>query len=97
MGLNLQGQQVRQQWQENRPKMYADLVAKGTLVATIQAKQDLWAEVMSDCLGRHPRQGGPMDYHQAQEIANPILFLPSEEDVPELPGEPNQSPAETTG
>jgi hypothetical protein len=32
-----------------------------------------------------------MDYHQAEEIANPIIFLPSEEDVPELPGDPAES------
>jgi len=57
----------------------------------IQERQDLWAETMSQCLGRHPRNGGPMDYHQAEEIANPIIFLPSEEDVPELPGDPAES------
>lgn len=69
-------EKVREHWEMFRPRMYRDLVKRGALVQSIRERLDLWAESMAQCL----RSG--LDYHQAEELANPIILLRDEEDVP---------------
>jgi len=82
--LDPAAQKVKAHWLEHRPKMAAQLQHEGKLDQAVLSATNL----MSDALAEMVQAG--MDYNRALEIARPMAYLPSEEDVPELPA--NQSP-----
>ncbi len=81
--LDPEAQRVKAHWLEHRPNMASQLQQQGQLNQQVQAATDLMRESQADLVGKG------MDYQQALEQSRPIAYLPSEEDVPELPNNPN--------
>lgn len=81
---------VRNHWLQHRPKMAAELTRQNQLTAAVKSATDQMKDSQADLVSRG------MDYQQALEISRPIAYLPSEEDVPDLPGNPFLPLPETT-
>lgn len=89
MPLNSLGIQIERHWREHRPKMVAELEKTNQLEAAIEAAQDLTLDAEAAAV----RAG--MQPHEARErFREEWAFLPSEEDVPDLP---NGHPAQWLG
>ncbi len=68
-----------EQWSEARPKLVQQLRAQGTLKLYLQRASDRTSEVLGDLVD------GGASWDQAWEKASrEELFLPAEEDVPDL-------------
>ena len=77
------GLQAKEHWKEHRPKMYRQLEESGRLEDALYAAQELTVAAMADLIERG------VNWYQAWElIREEWLFLPSEEDVPELGSDP---------
>lgn len=98
MALNSLGVQIEKHWRAHRPRMVQALEASGQLATALETAQDLTLTAEAEAI----QQGMAPD--QARErFRQEWAFLPSEEDVPDLPhGDPAQwrgpaKPASTTG
>ncbi len=89
--LDPEQQRVAAHWRKYRPIMSGQLMNRNQFNPAVQSATDLMRESQASLVG----QG--MDYSQALEKSRPIAYLPSEEDVPELPGNPLLPLPETTG
>lgn len=75
------------QWKKYRPKMYQELVKTGQL----ESRANKAAEQTRDALADLISQGVP--YDQAWESVREMwIYLPSEEDVPNLGEDPQSRP-----
>ena len=81
---------AKKSWQENNPKLYAELQKSGNLNQAAKRA----AEQTSDDLLSMVNQG--YDYQSAWEaVRERYLFLPSEEDQPDLGANPGSSPQDS--
>jgi hypothetical protein len=81
------GLQALNHWKEFRPKMYAELEKSGRLYEAAQQAADQTMDALMALL-----QKG-MDYQTAWEsVREQWMFLPSEEDLPELGVDPDEFP-----
>jgi hypothetical protein len=87
--LNSLGIQIERHWREHRPKMAAALERKGKLKEAIYAAQELTLDAEGTAVrnGMHP-------YEARELVREEWAFLPSEEDVADLP---NGNPAQWRG
>lgn len=78
-------EKAREHWKQNRPKMYAQMLEAGTLEQRLDEAVEAFNDAESDLIERNV----PAD--EAGSLLLPdYLFLPAEEDMPELgemPGE----------
>lgn len=78
------GLRAKEHWRKYRPKMSRDLERQGKLDAALYAAQELTAKALADAILRDG-----LSHDQAWELVREEwIFLPDEEDVPELGFDP---------
>jgi len=86
--LDSWAQQAIQHWKEFRPSLYRELKSTGKLDEAAQNASDQTEQDIEDLVLKHG-----MPYQDAWEaVRERYLFLPSEEDVPNLGESPDSSP-----
>lgn len=88
--LDPEALKVARHWVTYRPRMSQELQKQGRFNQSVQSLTDLMRDSQADLVGRG------MDYQAALEQSRPIAYLPSEEDVPDLPNNPLLRLPETT-
>ena len=74
-------------WREHRPKMYTELYEQGTLCEAANAADEATFEDMDEIHNSLIKQGmdSPTAFVEARQIVRErYIYLPTEEDVPEL-------------
>lgn len=77
-GLNSLGWTIHDHLKEHRPKMFKELQANGSLMGYLKSRQDS----INDQLTTLEHQG--LQPHEALEMLRDEIYLPTEEDVPNL-------------
>ena len=90
--LNYREKQVLEHLKEHRPKMYRELMAKGTLESTCRR---MWEEY-GDQLDKLTLGPNKIPYDQALELVREVAFPPDENDQPHL-GESIDGPDPISG
>lgn len=76
--LNPLGWKIHNSLKANRPMLFAELQAKGTLLSTVKAMEISVNEQLSAL------EDAGMQPFEAEEMVRDQIYLPSEEDVPNL-------------
>lgn len=81
-------------WHEHRPKMYAELYNNGTLLETAIAADEAASADLDDIQASlEAEYDAPTAFVMAKRIADErYIYLPTEEDVPELMATPEGIP-----
>ena len=77
--LSLRKEKTREHWKANRPRMYRELLKAGKLEEALDRAVEAYNEAESDLIaeGMDPMEVGSL-------LLTDFLFLPAEEDMPNL-------------